>query len=98
MLRIKEKVEVPKLCPEKDHWVNVLLWGKCQGCRIGEKVEVVKKDDPTTCEVADSVKAFNCQREEQCDDCFIVDHKKGCSWCEHYEHGAKKLEVACKCA
>lgn len=40
----------------------------------------------TTCEVADSVKAMKCIREEQCDDCFMVDHKKECAGCNHYEH------------
>ena len=43
----------------------------------------------TTCEVADSVKAFNCQREEQCDDCFMVDHLKECKGCEYYDHPNK---------
>jgi len=40
----------------------------------------------TTCEIADSVKAFNCQREEQCDDCYLIDHLKECAGCEMYEH------------
>ncbi len=34
----------------------------------------------------DSVRAFKCQTEEQCDDCFMVDHKKECDGCKHYEH------------
>jgi len=40
----------------------------------------------TTCEVADSVKAYNCMRYEQCDDCFMVDHLKECAGCEQYDH------------
>ena len=47
----------------------------------------------TTCEVADSVQADNCQREEQCDDCFMIDHLKECEWCEHYDHPTRKLQV-----
>jgi hypothetical protein len=47
----------------------------------------------TTCEVADSVQAYNCQREEQCDDCFMIDHLKECDWCEHYDHQMRKLSV-----
>ena len=49
--------------------------------------------EKTTCEVADSVQAYNCQREEQCDDCFMVDHLKECEWCEHYDHPVRKLKV-----
>jgi hypothetical protein len=48
----------------------------------------------TTCEVADSVQAFKCQTEEQCDDCFIIDHHKECDWCEHYDHTIRRLSVA----
>jgi recombinational DNA repair protein RecR len=47
----------------------------------------------TTCEVADSVEAFKCQTEEQCDDCFIIDHQKECGWCEHYDHTVRTLAV-----
>ena len=32
----------------------------------------------TICEIADSVQAYNCQHEEQCDDCFMIDHLKEC--------------------
>ena len=49
--------------------------------------------EQTTCEIADSVQAYNCQREEQCDDCFMIDHLKECEWCEHYDHPVRKLEV-----
>lgn len=52
--------------------------------------------EKTTCEVADSVKSFKCQREEQCDDCFMVDHLKECSGCEHYEHGKKTMKTLLK--
>ena len=47
----------------------------------------------TTCEVADSVQAYKCQTEEQCDDCFMLDHQKECGWCEYYDHTVRKLEV-----
>ena len=47
----------------------------------------------TTCEVADSVQADKCQREEQCDDCFMIDHLKECEWCEHDDHPVRKLQV-----
>jgi hypothetical protein len=47
----------------------------------------------TTCKVADSVQAYNCQREEQCDDCFMIDHLKECEWCTLYDHEERKLEV-----
>lgn len=42
--------------------------------------------DKTFCKDADSVKAMKCQREEQCDDCFMVDHEKECEGCSEYEH------------
>lgn len=34
----------------------------------------------TTCHLS------SCQKEEQCDDCFLVDHLNECAWCEHYDH------------
>ena len=37
--------------------------------------------------------SYKCQREEQCDDCFLVDHLKECAWCELYDHEERKLEV-----
>jgi hypothetical protein len=51
----------------------------------------------TTCEVADSVKAYECQRYEQCDDCFMIDHQKECGWCTEYDHTVRKLEVKDLC-
>lgn len=48
----------------------------------------------TTCEVAGSLEAYKCQPEEQCDDCFMIDHLKECEWCEQYDHSVRKLEVA----
>ncbi len=42
--------------------------------------------DPTFCEEDGTIQSFNCQREEQCDDCFMVDHRKECDWCDHYDH------------
>ena len=44
--------------------------------------------EKTTCDYGanPSIKAFNCMREEQCDDCFMVDHLKECNGCEHYDH------------
>ena len=32
----------------------------------------------------------SCQREEQCDDCWMIDHCKECSGCEFYDHPEKK--------
>lgn len=39
-----------------------------------------RTSDMTTCD------SYKCQREEQCDKCFLIDHKKECAGCEHYEH------------
>lgn len=50
-------------------------------------------ENPTTCEVADSIQAYECQRIEQCDDCWLIDHQKECNWCEFYDHDERKLEV-----
>lgn len=49
----------------------------------------------TTCETADSLEAYKCQTEEQCDNCFMIDHLKECSGCNHYDHPKKykKLPV-----
>ncbi|TCU78885.1 hypothetical protein EDE08_101668 [Bradyrhizobium sp. R2.2-H] len=47
----------------------------------------------TTCEYDGTASTYNCQREEQCDDCFMVDHQKECGWCEFYDHTTRKLEV-----
>lgn len=49
----------------------------------------------TTCDYGanPSIKAFNCEREEQCDDCFLVDHLKECAGCKEYDHPQDK-EVA----
>lgn len=41
----------------------------------------------TTCDY------YVCQREEQCDSCWLIDHQKECSWCEFYDHDERKLEV-----
>lgn len=48
----------------------------------------------TTCEVADSVQAYKCQTEEQCDDCFMIDHKKECHGCSAYEHDETPVNVS----
>jgi len=37
-----------------------------------------------------SLKAFNCEREEQCDDCWMVDYLKECKGCEFYDHPEQK--------
>jgi hypothetical protein len=37
--------------------------------------------------------SYKCQREEQCDECFLVDHLKVCAWCELYDHEERKLQV-----
>jgi hypothetical protein len=47
----------------------------------------------TTCEYDGDPRQLTCQREEQCDDCFMIDHLKECEWCEHYDHPSRKLEV-----
>lgn len=41
----------------------------------------------TTCNL------YRCQREEQCDSCWLIDHQKECNWCEFYDHDERKLEV-----
>lgn len=38
----------------------------------------------TTCD------SYRCQKEEQCDDCFLTDHLKECAGCEHYDHENKE--------
>jgi len=45
-------------------------------------------NEMTTCDYGanPSVQAFECASEEQCDDCFMVDHLKECSGCTEYEH------------
>jgi hypothetical protein len=47
----------------------------------------------TTCEYDGDIKSWNCATEEQCDDCFMIDHQKECGWCEFYDHAERKLEV-----
>lgn len=51
-----------------------------------ERMKTQESQWPTVCEEDGTIKAFNCQREEQCDDCFMVDHLKECVGCEEYEH------------
>lgn len=36
-----------------------------------------------------SCDSYACQREEQCDECFLIDHLKECEYCEHYDHPVK---------
>ena len=57
---------------------------------IDSEIKAIK-EEMTTCDYGanPSEKAFNCQREEQCDDCFMVDHLKECTGCEHYDHPTK---------
>lgn len=43
----------------------------------------------TTCESDGSLKSYRCQKEEQCDDCWMVDHVKECNGCDHYDHPEK---------
>lgn len=57
----------------------------------GEEKVKVRKDDPTVCESDGTAKSYKCQREEQCDDCWLVDHLKECNGCEHVDH--PKLEA-----
>lgn len=30
--------------------------------------------------------SYECQKYEQCDDCFLIDHMKDCAGCDHYDH------------
>lgn len=48
----------------------------------------------TICEVEDSVQASRCIREEQCDECFMIDHRKECNGCEYYEHKPRAFSYA----
>lgn len=50
-----------------------------------------QEDEMTTCKDDNSLKAFNCQREEQGDDCWLVDHLRECSVCTHVDHPVKEL-------
>ena len=64
---------------------------------IDSEIKAIK-EEMTTCEVADSVKAWKCQTEEQCDDCFLVDHLKECNGCEFYDHPITcEMSENCKC-
>jgi hypothetical protein len=45
----------------------------------------------TTCEYPDSVRAYECITEEQCDECFLVDHLAECNGCEHYDHPTRDM-------
>lgn len=36
-----------------------------------------------------TAKAYRCITEEQCDDCFMIDHMKECAGCTHYDHPQK---------
>jgi hypothetical protein len=36
---------------------------------------------------------YSCATEEQCDDCFMVDHLKECAWCTEYDHEERTLKV-----
>jgi hypothetical protein len=56
-------------------------------------IAIYMNKEMTTCEVADSVEAYKCITEEQCDHCFMIDHLKECEWCEHYDHPVRKLQV-----
>jgi hypothetical protein len=42
--------------------------------------------EQTTCDYDGTISSWRCATEEQCDDCFMVDHKKICAGCNHYEH------------
>lgn len=46
----------------------------------------VMNKELTLCEEDGTIKAIRCQREEQCDDCWMIDHLKECSGCKHYDH------------
>ena len=40
----------------------------------------MRQEQMTACE------KYSCQRFEQCDDCFMIDHLKVCTACEEYDH------------
>lgn len=40
----------------------------------------------TNCEYDGDPRQWACEREEQCDDCFMIDHLKECDGCDHYDH------------
>lgn len=50
----------------------------------------------TTCEFADNLEAYKCQTEEQCDNCFMIDHLKECNGCNHYDHPETVSELEVK--
>lgn len=47
----------------------------------------------TTCEYDGDPRQWACLHDEQCDDCFMVDHLKECAWCTHYDHPSRPLKV-----
>jgi hypothetical protein len=49
--------------------------------------------ETTTCSYDGDIRQWNCQRDEQCDECFMADHLKECEWCTEYDHEERKLEV-----
>lgn len=55
--------------------------------------KMIAEKEMTTCESGESAQWWACQTEEQCDDCFMVDHQKECGWCTFYDHTVRKLEV-----
>jgi hypothetical protein len=65
-------------------WVMII---RCQ------LIVIYMNKEMTTCEYDGDPRQLECQREEQCDDCFMIDHLKECEWCEHYDHPVRKLEV-----
>ena len=33
-MKVTNRIEIPKVCPEKNHWENVLAMGVCNGCNL----------------------------------------------------------------
>lgn len=40
-----------------------------------------------------SCEKYSCQREEQCDDCWMIDHLKECDGCDEFDHPPKPEEA-----
>lgn len=53
----------------------------------------LKPVEMTVCEYDGDPRQWACIREEQCDNCFMIDHQKECDWCTMYDHDTRKLEV-----
>jgi hypothetical protein len=46
-----------------------------------------------TTDQTSSCGTYRCAAEEQCDDCWLIDHERECGWCEEYDHTTRRLKV-----